>query len=94
MNVDGFKSAEPPIKLGSLGAIALRIFPEAARVANPLGSAGNSGIAESQPAGSSPRSACSSSLLSQLCFLRTQRRAVRLEGVLLAGRAVANVGPH
>ena len=45
------RSADPPHSSGSFGPSAFRISPEATRVAMPFGSAGNSGIAFSQPSG-------------------------------------------
>src|SRR5215213_4832845 len=45
------RSAEPPHSSGSTGASAASTLPEAARVAMPLGSAGNSGSASVQPRG-------------------------------------------
>ena len=142
VNVDGFKSAEPPINVGSLGAIACENFPRAARVASPLASAGNSEairfpavgqfaahdaarvpppareisshrlrtarsipLRPVRPAAIASRKCASASsgmikrrlrrpaqlFFGQLDFLFAQRRAVRLEGVLLARRAVADV---
>src|SRR6266487_5528824 len=45
------RSAEPPHSSGSTGASAVRISPEAFRVAIPLASAGNSGSTAAQPSG-------------------------------------------
>ena len=47
--LDSARSAEPPHSSGNLGAIAPSTFPEAARVAMPLGSADQLGSASSQP---------------------------------------------
>ena len=47
--LDSARSAEPPQSSGNLGTIALSTFPEAARVAMPLGSADQLGKTSSQP---------------------------------------------
>ena len=46
------RSAEPPHSSGSTGARAVRMVPEALRVAMPLASAGNEGSASAHPSGS------------------------------------------
>lgn len=62
--VEGFRSAEPPTIHGTFLAIALSTCPELSRVANPFGSALNTGMSLSQPAGMSRASIVSSSAAS------------------------------
>ena len=50
--LDPARSAEPPHSSGRTGAIAVRISPEALRVATPFGSASYVGSASAQPSGS------------------------------------------
>ena len=54
VSLEGARSAEPPSNSDSLGARALRVFPEAEREARPLGSAGKTGRSASQSCGNAP----------------------------------------
>ena len=64
VNVDGSRSAEPPISDGIFLPMAARICLPATRVDRPLASAGNAGMPDSQSAGSSPRKRAVSSAYS------------------------------
>ncbi len=57
------RSAEPPHNSGSAGPIAVRIAPDALRVAMPLASAGNDGSLSVHPSGSSRAASRSNSAM-------------------------------
>ena len=62
--VEGFRSADPPTIQGTFLAMALSTCPELSRVAIPFGSAWNTGMSLSHPAGSSRASIATSSAAS------------------------------
>src|SRR5438876_3290500 len=71
------RSAEPPHSSGSTCARAVRIVPEALRVAMPLASAGNSGSALVQPSGRRRTAIRSNSALrSGLALAHSERNAL------------------
>ena len=71
------RSADPPHSSGMSGAIALITWPDAARVATPLASAGKVGSASSSPSGSSrpfirnSSAACSAWSAAQASYCRS-----------------------